>query len=244
MSHVNPPNKAKTLEHLTAMSQNDRKGAIMKHYTTYLFDADGTILDTTELIVHCFKKTAQQFEKNDITEKDIKRYIGLPFISQCEKYFGPLSKEEALNIRNFHREYQLSVYADYMKLFPGTIELMKALKSAGKKIAIVTSRSRSTLDIYNDHFGISPYLDLTVTPEDVEKPKPDPQSCVLALKKLKTDPSDALFIGDAVFDEACAHGAGVDFALVSWTHQPKELFHHVSYQIDSFDNFRASIEKL
>ncbi len=214
----------------------------MKKYNSFLFDADGTILDTTDLIVHCFRTTINHFKKPAISDDEIKKYIGLPFLSQCEKYFGNISEEEAILIRNFHRNYQLSVFEKYIKLLPGTFSLFKFLKSKGCNIVIVTSRARSTLDIYLKHFELTSLIDFTVTPDDIQKPKPDPQSCFHALDMLKEKASNALFIGDAVFDELCAYRAKIDFALVQWTHQPRSLFQHVTYEIDSFDHFKQELE--
>lgn len=215
----------------------------MKNYSTYLFDADGTIFDTTDLIVHCFKTTMNKFNKDQISDEDIKRYIGLPFTTQCEKYFGKIAPDEMLKIREFHRDYQISVFKDYMKLFPGTLELFKTLKDNAKKIGIVTSRTRATLDIYLAYFGLTPFIDVIVTPEDVIKPKPDAESCALALTKLNERSSDALFVGDAVFDESCAYGANVDFALVGWTHQSRDLFKNVTFRISSFAGFSEEISR-
>jgi len=214
----------------------------MKTYSVFLFDADGTILDTTELIVHCFKATTQRFKKTLVSDEDIKRYIGLPFVTQCEKYFGKMRAEEIYEIREFHREYQLSVFKDYMSLFQGTKKLFQYLKETHRKVGIVTSRSRPTLDIYLDYFKLTPYIDVIVTPEDVEKPKPDSESCFLALNRLNGDPSAALFVGDAVFDESCASGAKVDFALVGWTHQERKLFKNVKIEIGSFEEFIEQLQ--
>jgi len=213
----------------------------MKNYSTYLFDADGTILDTTDLIIHCFRTTTEKFGKRRVSDEDIKKYIGLPFTIQCEKYFGKMDQNEITKIRDFHREYQLSVFKKYMKLFDGTMELFQSLKRHQKKIGIVTSRSRTTLDTYLDFFELTPLIDVVITPEDVTNPKPHPESCHLALSILGEKESDTLFIGDAVFDELCASGAKVDFALVGWTHQNRDQFKNVELEIDSFMQFRDRV---
>ncbi len=196
----------------------------MKIYNTFLFDADGTLLDTVDLIVKCFEYTLSHYKVKIPERSEIVSHIGIPFRNQISIYFGELDESKAEEIWDFYREYQLQHYMDYIKLFPGTIETLTQLKKRGAKIAVVTSRKHNTLDLFLKQLSIFDMFDAIITPDDVSKPKPDAEPTLKALSDLDSLAEESLFIGDAVYDRISAEQAKVDFALVSWTHIPVNHF--------------------
>ena len=191
----------------------------MKNYSYYLFDADGTLIDTTELIYRCFVHTCATFGNIPVSRKDIVKNIGLTLRRQMEVYFGPLDdKEFALRAKE-HMKYQLSIYRDHLRIFPTVREGLDRLRTRGRTCAIVTSRRRETLDLYLKETGIYDYFKVFVTPENTEKHKPDPEPALAALTMLGApDKANAVFIGDSEFDIECGRRAGLDTAFVAWSH--------------------------
>lgn len=196
----------------------------MKQYNTFLFDADGTLLDTVDLIVKCFEYTLSHYNVKIPERSEIVSHIGIPFRNQISIYFGEIDEDSADEIWDFYREYQLQHYMDYIKLFPGTLDTLNRLKERGAKTAIVTSRKHNTLDLFLKQLSIFDIFDTIITPDCVSKPKPDAEPTLKAIKDLDSLPEESLFIGDAVYDRISAGKAGVDFALVSWTHIPLSDF--------------------
>ncbi len=191
----------------------------MKSYNYYLFDADGTLIDTTELIYRCFVNTCKTYGGFELDRETIVSHIGIPLRKQLETYLGTLSDQRAQEISAFHMNYQLSIFEDHLALFPGVLEGLKTLREMGRKLAIVTSRKLDTLEHYTRHLKIFDFFDVVVTPESTVLHKPDPEPALKALQLLGTDdPSKALFVGDAVFDINCGKAAGMDTAFVSWSH--------------------------
>jgi pyrophosphatase PpaX len=191
----------------------------MKDYSYYLFDADGTLIDTTELIYQCFVHTCRIFGDMDVSRPDVVRNIGLTLRMQMEKYFGPLTDEQFAVRAAEHMKHQLSIYPRYLRVFPTVLEALSLLKRAGKACAIVTSRRRQTLDLYLEKTGILDFFNVFVTPENTQRHKPDPEPALEALRLLGVArKNEAIFIGDSEYDIECGRNAGIDTAFVSWSH--------------------------
>ncbi|MBN1648475.1 MAG: HAD-IA family hydrolase [Spirochaetales bacterium] len=192
-------------------------------YDTYLFDADGTLWDSADLIVASHQYTVRTFGdrrmgENEVTAHHIKKMMGLPLRYQMELYFGPLSDDEYEEIYAVFRKHQEQIYRDYLKLFPGVAETLAALKKAGKKIAIVTSRKMQSLRCYTNELGIDSYFDTFITPGETQKHKPDAEPVLEALRQLASAPERTVFIGDALYDIQSGSSAGVDTVFVNWSY--------------------------
>lgn len=190
----------------------------MKPYSAYLFDGDGTLLDTAEMIYKCFVYTCKKYADLDITREQVFSNIGIPLRPQIESFLGPLSDEKADEIKKVHMEYQLSIYKDYMRLFPGVAETLSQLKNKGEKLAVVTSRRRYTLGLYLNYTGIFHFFDALITPESTVRHKPEPEPALEAAKQLQCSVTETLFVGDSTFDIECGAKAGMDTAFVAWSH--------------------------
>ncbi len=192
----------------------------MKQYTAYLFDGDGTLYDTAEMIYQCFSYSCKKFGNIDVKREEVFSNIGIPLLPQLEHFLGPFSDEKAAEVITAHMEYQSKIYKDYLKLFPGVAETLKQLKKNGKKLGIVTSRKTKTLTLYLEITEIKDLFDVLITPESTRRHKPEPEPAHAALEELDCDASETLFIGDSVYDIACGAGAGTDTAFVSWSYIP------------------------
>lgn len=189
----------------------------MKSYSAYLFDADGTLFDTTEMIYQCFLFTCAKYGNPNVTREQVFANIGIPLKPQLEHFLGPLSSSLEVDVIKTHMDYQLSIYKDFLRLFPGTAETLKRLKSMNKRLAVVTSRKMYTLQLYLEHTHIAVYFDVLVTPESTQNHKPHPEPALQAVKMLHCPVKESLFIGDAVFDMECGSCAGMDTAFVIWS---------------------------
>ena len=104
-----------------------------------------------------------------------------------------------------------------MKYIPGALEFIKELKAHDIKLAIVTSRLKSSTETGLYKFDIANQFDAFVSCEDTDKHKPDPTPCLIALDKLGVKAEEAVMIGDSKYDIQCAHNAGIKAVLVNWT---------------------------
>ena len=99
-------------------------------------------------------------------------------------------------------------------LFPGAEELLLALKHAGVRTAIVSTKPGSTIRRIFEHQGRKDLLDLVVGGDEVTQAKPHPQGLRLALERLGLSAEQVLFCGDTVIDAATAQAGGCDFCAV------------------------------
>jgi pyrophosphatase PpaX len=189
----------------------------MRSFDYYLFDADGTLVDTTEMIIRCFQHTARTFNHPPLEPGRVIANIGLPLQQQMAIYFGAMDEARFQKYRSVHMDYQFAIYPRYLALCNGVKEALEWLVGHGKKCAVVTSRLRNSLELFLKETGIDRYFDLLVTPENTILHKPHPQPVSFALDYFKCAPEDAVLVGDATYDVECGHSAGVKTVFVAWS---------------------------
>ena len=188
----------------------------MKLYDSYLFDADGTLFDTVELICTCFQYVAEKYAGKTMDKSTIISGIGLPLKSQLITHLG--SELDHDHILDDYLQYQLSIMHNRISLFPHVVDTLEILKSAGKKLAIVTSRRRFSMEKILQSTDTARYFDVLVTPEDTTRHKPDAEPALKAMFLLGADKSSTVFAGDALYDICSGAGAGIDTIFVNWSH--------------------------
>jgi haloacid dehalogenase superfamily, subfamily IA, variant 1 with third motif having Dx(3-4)D or Dx(3-4)E len=207
----------------------------MKNYDYFLFDADGTLIDTMELIYRCFVHTCRKFADKEVSKQEVQKNVGLTLREQMAKYFGPMSQEFFDTVSKEHMAFQLAHYLEHLRLFPTVAEGLAMLSTAGKHCAVVTSRRRNTLELYLKKTGIFHFFEAFVTPETTLTHKPGPEPALAALSLMGAQKNQALFVGDAEFDIECASRAGIDSAFVKWSsNDPLQMSVKPTWFIDDF----------
>ncbi len=188
----------------------------MKPYDYYLFDADGTLFDTVDLICTCFQYVAEKYAGKTMERSTIINGIGLPLKSQLITHLG--SELDHDQILDDYLQYQLSIMEDSITPFPHVIETLELLKDAGKQLALVTSRRRFSLEQILHSTNTLRYFDVLITPEDTTRHKPDAEPALKAMSLLDADKASTVFIGDALYDICSGASAGIDTIFVNWSH--------------------------
>lgn len=199
------------------MRRPDQETPEIPPFRGYLFDLDGTLIDTVGLIVACFRKILKEEAGLEISRADIMPHIGLPLNAQYRIYLEPIGRlSEMKRFTEAHMDLQLDIWPDYVKCHEGAIETLSALKKRGARLALVTSRRIRTTRLFIEAFGLAEFLDVLCTPENTGKHKPHPEPAHWAAGKLGLATAETLFIGDARYDIQCGHDAGCRTALVGW----------------------------
>lgn len=185
----------------------------MSRINTVLFDFDGTLMNTNELIIGSWQHTYETITGIPGNREEIISTFGETLKVSMGKAFPDYPAHEAVEI---YRGYQRGKFGDYISLFPGMLELLQELKNKAYRTAIVTSRLKPTTIEGLEKFELHQYLDTIVTMEDCTKHKPDPEPVLIALEKLKAKPDESIMLGDSMFDIKCAKAAGVKSVLVGW----------------------------
>ncbi|MBO8126855.1 MAG: HAD-IA family hydrolase [Firmicutes bacterium] len=187
-----------------------------------LFDLDGTLLDTGDLIRASFEYTFAKEMGEPVPWEQLHKFWGRPLLDQMRLFAD--SPEKAQRMLEVYREHNARYHDELAKITPGAKETLKALKEAGKTIAVVTSKSVSMAKRGVKLFGLDQYLDALVGAEDTQRHKPDPAPVLLALEKLGKSPEEAIMVGDSPYDIEAGLRAGTVTAGLEWTIFPKESF--------------------
>lgn len=189
----------------------------MDNYKHYLFDVDGTLIDTERTGVLSLMKTVKELLGQEMPYDEAYRYFGIPSGKVAPMLgFGDNEKFGNRWEENF-------IELQYMmKPFEGVEEVLVRLKERGSHLGCITSRNRF-------EFSKDPYLlklvhlfDEAICAEDTVKHKPDPEPVLEYMRRMelrtgeKVLPEECLYLGDTVHDFECGNGAGCDFALADW----------------------------
>ena len=194
----------------------------MREYEAYFFDLDGTLIHTIDLIIDCFHYSLDYAAGLRIPEEEIRKNIGLPLPEQLKRHLGDRVDIDYPDVIEKHMAYQLAHWRDRVYVYSGMNEVLDCLRSAGKKLAIVTSRRKKTAELYTAELGIRDYFQVLVTPEATTRHKPHPEPALTAMKATGARSSESIFIGDSLFDIRSGQGAGMDTAYARWSDPSRE----------------------
>ena len=179
---------------------------------TILFDLDGTLIDTNELINESFYHTFKQFGL-EFTHDEVISFNGPPLRDTFEKI--DLDKAEAMITT--YREHNLEHHDDYVKAFPNVKETLKELKNRGIQLGVVTTKMRGTAIRGMKLTGIYEYFDTIIALDDISNPKPHPEPVLRAMKNIHANPETTLMVGDNHHDIESGQNAEVKTAGVAWS---------------------------
>ncbi|AZR72717.1 hypothetical protein BBF96_04515 [Anoxybacter fermentans] len=185
-----------------------------------LFDLDGTILDTNEIIFRSFEYTLKVHLDYDIQRQEILKIFGEPLFKQMT-YFNP---KLAKAMCQTYREYYAKHSKELTRVFPGVKKVLAHLKLHNIPMGIVTNKSRKFAEMALHDFQLHPFFDFLIGGDEVKNAKPDPEAIIKGMKLLKANPKETLMIGDSPLDLDAAKRAGIKSALVGWNIFPKERF--------------------
>lgn len=181
---------------------------------TILFDYDGTLMDTNEVVLQSWQHTFRTLRGHEEDPVMIRRTFGEPLIMTLEKMFPEVPIEKSLEV---YRTYQREIFTDFVEVFPGMLELIAELKARGYKLGLVTSRTKDTTWDGIRAYGMDKYFEAVITAGDTDKHKPDPTPINITLEKMGSSPENSIMVGDTMFDLQCAKNAGVKNVIVDWS---------------------------
>ena len=181
-----------------------------------LFDLDGTLADTVELILKSYRYTMRTHLGAAPPDERWLSTMGTPLRDQLRAFARDAAEAEAM--LETYTTFQRRVHDQMVKPFPGACEALAELRSLGSRIAVVTSKreevARRTLSVC----GLDSHVEALVCAEHVQRGKPDPEAVHLALASLGLagKAADVLFVGDSPFDLRAGRAAGTRTAAVCW----------------------------
>jgi pyrophosphatase PpaX len=191
-------------------------GGRARNFRTVVFDLDGTLIDSEELILQSFRHTMRQHLGTAPPDEAWRSTIGRPLAVQVKDFARDDEEAEAM-IRTY-TEHNLANHDRLVRSFAGIRESLQALREVGRTLAIATSkRSVAT------HMGLAAcglpeqWFAAIVTADDVTRFKPDAEPVLRALSGAgERDAGCAVYVGDSVHDMRSGRAAGVTTAAVLW----------------------------
>lgn len=215
-----------------------------KKINTILFDFDGTLMDTNEVIIQSWQYAFRNIKGVEADRNEIIKTFGEPIMLTLKNFFVG-TDEEIRQFRDVYREYQKNVFEDEIVLFPGVYDMLHKLKDLGYRMAVVTSRLGESTREGLRRFGIDDVFEVVITADDTSAHKPDPEPANIALKKLGVSASEAIMVGDTKMDIGCANNAGITSVLVGWTMAiVDEAEYKPDHIIDKADDLITLLEDL
>lgn len=185
---------------------------------TLLFDLDGTLIDTNELIISTYLHTLEKYYPGKYSREDV-----LPFLGPTlHEVFGEMDSERVEEMVLEYRTYNLANHDALVKEFAGVMETIETLKKKGYKLAIVTTKREDVAFKGLRLMKLDAYFDVMIAYDHVKKVKPDPEPIYLALEKLGSKPEEALMVGDNFHDVLAGKNAGTKTAGVAWSIKGRE----------------------
>jgi pyrophosphatase PpaX len=181
-------------------------------YPTVLFDFDGTLIDSGEIILASFRHATKTVLEQEIPDEVLAAAVGGSNIYDQMRAFDEERVDELVRVYRAHNE----PLHDELDAFEGIERLLERLKAEGRQLGIVTAKRRRTVDLAFSILPLERYFDTVVTSDQTEHHKPHPEPVLTALERLGAKPEEAAFVGDSPFDMGAGKAAGVFTVAVSW----------------------------
>jgi len=200
---------------------------------TILFDLDGTLIDTNELINASFQHTFHSYNLS-FTKEQILEFNGPPLLDT----FKRIDPERADLMVATYREHNLAEHDNYVTAFPEVVETIEKLHHHGIKLGIVTTKIKKTVTMGLTLTGLDRYFNTVITYDDVIHPKPHPEPVWKAMEALHAQIDTTLMVGDNHHDIEAGKNAAVSTAGVAWSSKGKERLqlYKPTYMLDSMSD--------
>ena len=208
----------------------------MKNIDTVLFDLDGTLIDTNEIIIKSYQHAFKTHLPNIMITRDkIISFIGPTLQEVFSSY--TVSPFKVKKMITTYRDYYTLHEFDYFSLYPDVIPVLDKLKQKGYNMGIVTSKFKAAAMPSFKHFGLDKYFRVFISLDDVTKPKPNEEPVLKALSSFNSV-HNAIMIGDNRSDILSGRNANILTAGVAWSIKgPKHLEGvHPDYMLRSLND--------
>jgi len=178
-----------------------------------LFDFDGTLLNTNDLIIKTFMHILDERFPGQYSPKDCMKFIG-PSLTETFEQITPNEVDEMIEK---YRQWNQAHHDELVTEYDGVVSTLEKLKEQGIRLAVVSTKRKDTVEKGLDLMGAKHLFEFWIGGDDVKNVKPDPEPVLLAIERLGVSKEDVMMIGDNYHDILAGKNAGVKTAGVSWS---------------------------
>ena len=176
-----------------------------------VFDVDGVLIDSNEIILEAYRKTAERLRLRIPSTQEIMNLMGRPLVEIVETLWTDANVE--LYTKEFRR-----LFMDENLVIPeieGAVDAVKEIRESGFRIGALSGK---IMFFIKKHFGEARFdinwFEAIVSFESTNNHKPDPEPLLYAINKLDVKPEETIYVGDAISDYECAKNAKVEYVAV------------------------------
>ncbi len=177
-----------------------------------LFDLDGTLIDSIELIVRSFQHATETHLGVPLSREEIIPTIGRSLAAELER----IAPGSGATLLATYRIYMLANHDAFVTVYPGIVDLLAALHACGLPTGIVTSKARISAAPSFARFLLDREMSVVVVEDDTERHKPHPDPLLHAARLLDLLPAACWYIGDSTHDMIAARAAGMTAVGAAW----------------------------
>jgi pyrophosphatase PpaX len=181
---------------------------------TVLFDLDGTLIDSVQLILESYRHTLATHGLPPRSDEEWLSGVGTPLKAQFADWREDPGMMEALIAT--YRDYNLANHDRMVRVFPGVVDAVRALGERGVPMGLVTSKARHGALRGLRLVGLEAAMDVLVCADEVTNAKPHPEPVAAAVRLLGADALSTVYVGDSIHDLHSGRGAGVRTAAALW----------------------------
>lgn len=178
-----------------------------------LFDFDGTLIDTNELIFQSYNYAFKRVYGRAVKNEEFIRLYGRPLRKSLIEDYG----DDGYKLIDEYREFNEKNHDLLVKSFEGTTEGLVLLKENGIKLGVVTSKRLWMVLKGIDFLGYKDMFETLVTLDDTVKHKPEPDPVLKGCEMLNELPENTVYVGDSVFDLMSGKAAGTKTCAVKYS---------------------------
>lgn len=195
----------------------------MREFETYVFDLDGTLLETLKDLAASTNFALRQYDMPEHSIEDVRMFVGNGVKKLMERAIpNGLDNPKFEEVYATFRQHYLNHNLDTTKPYDGIPELLRELKGRGKKLAIVSNKFYAATQDLARHF-FPDTIEVAIGERENIKKKPAPDTVVEALRQLGVSQEGAVYIGDSDVDIMTARNSGLPCASVLWGFRDKEF---------------------
>lgn len=187
-------------------------------YSTYIFDLDGTLLDTLADLAAAVNYALRQHGMPEHTIDDVRRFVGNGVRKLMERAIpdGEKNPDFEATFATF-REYYMHHSLDNTRPYPGIIETLEALKEQGCRLAVVSNKMMAATQELCRHF-FAETIEVAIGENEAAgiRKKPAPDTVFEALRQLGEEKDSAVYVGDSDVDLETANNSGLPCISVLW----------------------------
>ena len=188
-------------------------------YQAYLFDLDGTLIDTAPDIGAALNHTLDTLDLNHVDEALTRHWVGhgaKVLIEQALNYHKyKLSNPDQIDkLLTIFLDYYIANIAKFSQPYAGVVDTLTALRQQGAQLAVVTNKLHSLALPLLQQLQMLDYFETVIGGDTAAYPKPHPAPIQLAIKTLDVRTQNCLFVGDSATDVNGALAANMHVACM------------------------------